>query len=168
MSSELRQMSHRLHPSTLDILGLIDTLNGLCQEFRAQHRMEVSFVHHYVPEHLSTEVSACLFRVVQEALANIHRHSGSATAHIRLEIGADRAILEIEDGGRGIIEGEMSALPEDLRSVGVGIPGMLARVQQLGGVLTIRSGSGGTIVRVVVPLVKQAARNRACNASLAQ
>jgi signal transduction histidine kinase len=92
---------------------------------------------------LPQDVETAVFRVVQECLANIYRHSGSSTARLRLARGPSSLVLEVEDAGHGIRDDAPS---------GVGIASMRERVQQLGGSLEIASHPGGTIVRATIPL----------------
>lgn len=96
---------------------------------------------------LPTEIELALFRVVQECLTNIHRHSGSKNARIRMTRNADVVSLEIEDEGKGIPEAKLAGLKGGQCS-GVGIAGIRERVRHLGGALNIRSNNTGTTICV--------------------
>jgi signal transduction histidine kinase len=101
---------------------------------------------------LTSEARVALFRIVQEALSNIHRHSGSKTARVRLAREGAEAVLEVADDGRGIPTpsgGGPQVLP------GVGLASMRERAHHLGGRLEIHSGTTGTLVRAFVPLAKE-------------
>jgi two-component system NarL family sensor kinase len=102
-------------------------------------------------DRLQREVEADLFRIVQESLSNVHRHSGSNTASVRLEKQTSQVVLQIRDEGRGIQPRVTPSETED-PTVGVGIPSMRQRLRQLGGHLTIESNSQGTVVTATVPL----------------
>ena len=108
--------------------------------------MSVRFPHH---------VELALFRVVQESLANVHRHSGSSTARIGLIRGSEQTTLEVSDRGRGIAKEMLSKTDGTSGAVGVGIAGMQERLEQLGGRLEIDSDCQGTTVRAIVPLYEE-------------
>jgi signal transduction histidine kinase len=100
---------------------------------------------------LPEDLELGLFRVVQESLTNIQRHSGSFTAKLQLNRNPGKILLEVSDTGRGIFAGEPEHEGRFPLSKGVGIPSMEERVKQIGGRLEIKSSSNGTIVRVAVP-----------------
>jgi len=140
---EIRTVSYLLHPPGLDELGLASALSGYIGGFiqRSGIRVEVD-----VPPDLGRlpqAVETTVFRLVQECLTNIHRHSGSSTARVRLVRKPSNLVLEVEDAGRGIRGNAPS---------GVGIASMRERVQQLDGWLEIASNPGGTTVRATIPL----------------
>ncbi|MBO0800216.1 MAG: hypothetical protein J2P31_15455, partial [Blastocatellia bacterium] len=106
-------------------------------------------------ERLPSDVEIALFRVVQESLTNIHRHSGSDSASIRLEREPQQLVLQITDRGCGMpgsVKSAGSSDKDETPLLGVGIPGMRQRIRQLGGVLEIKSSGRGTTVKVTVPL----------------
>jgi signal transduction histidine kinase len=155
---ELRTMSYLLHPPLLDEAGLKLALphyvEGLCQRSGLAIDLDIS------PKigRLPAEVELALFRVVQEALANVARHSGSATARIRLAPGIARGghsvILTIEDPGRttsGIMGRSGLARQQTRFSGGVGLASMRERLHQIGGWLELDSSAGGTTVTAIVP-----------------
>lgn len=147
---EIRTLSYLLHPPLLDQLGLASALRWYARGFESRSGISVSLT---VPEdmdRLSAAVESALFRVVQEALTNIHRHSGSATAAIQLTQSAEETVLEISDKGKGMRPNAASDSACDLTYLGVGISGMRVRLHQLGGELQIRSMGQGTTIRAVV------------------
>ena len=147
---ELRTFSYLLHPPMLDDRGLAPALAGYAEGFADRSGIAVKL--ELTPDlgRLPKEVELMLFRVVQESLTNIHRHSGSRTATIRLARYPQDVVLEVRDQGQGIANVDRDGAP-DVR-IGVGIAGMRERVRQIGGRLQIRSRPGGTDVEVVVPL----------------
>jgi signal transduction histidine kinase len=148
---ELRSLSYLLHPPDLEELGLALALRSWADGFGARSGIGVD-VELDDPGRMDWEVATALFRIVQESLANIQRHSGSPTATIRLKASETEIRLEVEDAGRGIpasvLEGDGADGPHRL---GVGILGMRERAHQLGGALDIRSNGAGTTVGVVLP-----------------
>ena len=149
MSRQLRTMSYLLHPPLLDEVGLPSALKWYAEgyEKRSAIRMELDVS----PEfgRLSQDMEIALFRVAQECLTNIHRHSGSATALIRLKRNSENVMLEVCDQGKGIPSTRLS----DGKVVpGVGMMGIEERVQQFGGKTDIVSSEAGTTVGITIPL----------------
>jgi PAS domain S-box-containing protein len=148
---EVRSMSYLLHPPLLDEMGLSSALrnyvDGWARRSGVATRLEIS---PSLPR-LPGEAETALFRIVQECLTNIQRHSGSATAEVRLMADAESVVLEVADRGHG--SERLATLPgnEANPTLGVGVAGMKERVRQLGGRLMIESGGTGTTVRVVLP-----------------
>jgi PAS domain S-box-containing protein len=153
MSREIRTLSYLLHPPLLDDLGLTSTLKEYVQGFSERCGIETQLFLDTEFDRLPQPIEIALFRIVQESLANIQRHSGSPSAQIRLTRGNSLLKLEVLDFGRGFYEGA-TADGEGSRPprFGVGIPGMRERMAQLGGRLEIISGSTGTVVRATIPL----------------
>jgi signal transduction histidine kinase len=104
---------------------------------------------------LPSDIEMALFRVVQEALSNVHRHSTSDTASIRLEHRNGDIVLQIKDRGKGLAIDDHGPDTNGAVSLGVGIPGMKQRLRQLGGTLDISSNQTGTTVSAVVPIEKE-------------
>ncbi len=146
--SELRTLSYLLHPPMLDELGLASALRWYAQGLEKRSGIAVSVDAPRVPR-LPADIETTIFRIVQEGLSNVHRHSGSRVAQVALSATTEQVNLEIADEGNG-----MSAHLADRgpASLGVGIPGMRLRVQQLNGSLEIESGSKGTKIRVSIPI----------------
>ena len=156
--TEIRTLSYLLHPPFLDENGLVSALRWYANGFAERSGISVDLE---LPDsfgRLPRDTETALFRIVQEALINIHRHSGSETASIRLRRDAETLVLEIEDRGCGIPNAALREMMRGGGDVGVGIAGMSERVEQLGGCLDIASsdrGVTGTVVRVRLPLVKE-------------
>ncbi|MBZ5596011.1 MAG: PAS domain S-box protein [Acidobacteriia bacterium] len=147
---ELRTLSYILHPPMLDDRGLASALGGYVEGFAARSGIAVKLDLPPNLGRLPREVELMLFRIVQESLTNIHRHSGSRTATIRMARYPHDVVMEVRDQGNGI--GTLERDGEQGARVGVGIAGMRERVRQIGGRLKIRSRPGGSDVEVVVPL----------------
>ena len=152
MSRQIRTLSYLLHPPLLDELGLASAIKEYAQGFsdRSGIRLAVDLQEDF--RRLSQEAETALFRIVQESLTNIQKHSGSRTASIRLSGDEAAVMLEIQDQGRGMAAGADRKRDEPGARFGVGILGMRERMTQLGGELHIESGSSGTIVRARVPV----------------
>jgi PAS domain S-box-containing protein len=150
---DIRTLSYLLHPPLLDERGLAAAVrwfaDGFTQRSGVQVRLEVPPDLQRLPE----EIEMALFRIVQEGLANIHRHSGSSTATIRLMMDQSHVQLEMQDAGKGLPKPRSDGYVAPL---GVGITGMRERVKQLGGQMKIESGSRGTTVSVTLPLTRPA------------
>lgn len=151
---EIRTLSYLLHPPLLDHAGLVSALQWYVEGFTKRSGIHVDIITPGEIGRLPSEVETALFRIVQESLTNIHRHSGSSTASIRLERRDGQVILQIKDQGAGI-RFEETETPEDFRSVGVGVGGMRQRLRHMGGRLEITSNSQGTTITAVVPLVRE-------------
>ncbi len=146
---EVRTISYLLHPPLLDDAGLESALRWFVDGFVERSDISVSLE---LPPHLGrlpTELETAFFRVVQECLTNIHRHSGSTSASIRIVQEPTQIRLEVSDQGKGISPG---LDPAPSGRPGVGISGMQERLRQLGGRLEIQSGREGTTVVAIVPL----------------
>jgi signal transduction histidine kinase len=145
ISNELRTTSYLLHPPLLDEMGLRAGLRWYIGGFKERSKIEVSLD---MDEnlHFPADMEMMVFRVVQECLTNIHRHSGSATAAISLHNSGQKLTLEIRDEGKGIAPDKLAG------GLGVGLRSMRERVKGFGGDLEITSGGTGTVVQAVVPL----------------
>jgi PAS domain S-box-containing protein len=145
VSREIRTISHLLHPPLLDVAGLASALRWYVDGFSERSHIKVDLD---IPNdfgRLPDEMEIAIFRIVQECLTNIHRHSGSPTATIRLIQEGERLTVQVQDHGRGIPLEKQRALIESGLG-GVGFAGMRERLRQLGGTLEIRSGGTGTLV----------------------
>jgi len=156
MSRQIRTLSYLLHPPLLDELGLASAVKEYAHGFseRSGIRLEVGVSPGF--GRLPQDAETALFRIVQESLANIQRHSGSPTARIRLDGKPARIVLEVSDQGHGIPEARGKKLKEPGGRFGVGIVGMRERMAQLGGTLEIESSKSGTTVRATLPLKAEA------------
>ncbi len=157
-TQDLRTTSYLLHPPELDIIGLAGATRSFARGFSKRTGIRTLVTISPQLERLSQDVETALFRILQESLTNVHRHSGSPTAEIKL-LSADGYVLqEIRDFGCGMTSAGASSNPD--APLGVGIAGMHARVRQLGGIMQIDSDSRGTVVRVKVPLTPLSAGDR--------
>ncbi len=144
LGDDLHSLSHRLHSSTLDTLGLVVGLRSLCREFAAKQGIEVNFTSEDIPQNVRPDVALCLFRITQEGLQNLKKHSGTKRAQLSLRHMGDRLFLSLRDEGIGFDKTEKP---------GLGILSMQGRARLLGGEFEIHSKPGeGTRIEVWVPL----------------
>jgi PAS domain S-box-containing protein len=151
VSREIRTISHLLHPPLLDEAGLASALRWYTEGFAKRSRIAVNLEIPSDIGRLPNDAEIAMFRVVQECLTNIHRHSESDTATIRINAEDDRVTLQVQDQGKGISPEKLEKLTRTGR-VGVGFGGMRERLRQLGGSLEVRSNEDGTLVSAVLPL----------------
>jgi PAS domain S-box-containing protein len=152
--TEIRTLSHLLHPPFLDEVGLVSALEEYVHGFGKRSNIRVTLDLPGEMVRLPREYEMCLFRIVQECLTNIHRHSGSATGQVRLSRIPGEVDLEVTDQGCGISP-EIQEKFFAGKSTGVGLQGMRERVRQIGGSLQIESNGIGTSVLVVLPIQDQ-------------
>ncbi len=148
--SEVRTISYLLHPPLLEELGLTGVLPWYVSGFSERSRIKVTLD---VPKgmgRLPKELELGLFRIVQECLTNVHRHSNSPSASISLSFANKQVRLKVEDQGKGMTATNMESDNQG-RTAGVGLSGIRERVANLGGHMQIRSGDWGTAVEVVFP-----------------
>jgi signal transduction histidine kinase len=157
LSKELRTMSYLLHPPLLDEAGLPSALRWYVEGFSERSGIVVTLSIDPALPRLSQDVEMTIFRIVQESLTNIHRHSGSKAAVINVLHDGMSMRVEIQDSGRGITQlDSVSNMPV---RVGVGIQGMQERVRQLNGQFEIQSGQKGTRVIATLPSRSLAAQD---------
>jgi PAS domain S-box-containing protein len=147
--NKVRSMSYLLHPPLLDESGLLAALHWYLEGIKARTGLQISF--DYKPRlfpRLPREVETAVFRVIQESLTNIYRHSGSADARIEIQQDSDRVKVRIRDFGKGISDASQFGF-----NSGVGISGMKERVKQLNGDLRISRAEPGTLVEASVPIL---------------
>jgi len=147
---ELRALSYLLHPPTLERLGLSHTLRRFAAGFARRTKIRVDQAIQDDVVCRSREVATALLRVAQEALINVYHHADATSVAIRLAAADGRLTLEVEDDGKGLGRPNMTDL-EDVDTLGVGIPGMRARVRQFHGELEIQSRENGVLVRATIP-----------------
>jgi PAS domain S-box-containing protein len=150
-SREIRTISHLLHPPLLDMAGLASALRWYVDGFSERSNIHCTLE---IPSDLGRFPDAleiAIFRIVQECLTNIHRHSKSATAAIHLDAGGNCLTVQVQDRGQGIPPEKQRHIVGSGRS-GVGFGGMRERLRQLGGTLEIQSDGNGTVVTAVLPL----------------
>jgi signal transduction histidine kinase len=145
MRIQVRTISYLLHPPLLDELGLVSALRGLAEGFSERSGIEVRLQIDDEFCKLPSEMEISIYRIVQECLTNIHRHSGSPTAKIRVERHAAGIEVGVEDNGKGIAD------EKNAGGSGVGLSGMRERATLLGGTLEIKSNDEGTIVIARLP-----------------
>lgn len=150
--SETRTLSHLLHPPLLDELGFAAAAKWYVEGFAKRSGIHISLELPPALERLPDAAEVVLFRVLQEALTNIHRHSKSPQAEIQLGISDVEISLQVKDHGRGISSEMLERIQKTGGATGVGLSGMRERVSEMGGRLEISSDSQGTLVRVTVPV----------------
>jgi PAS domain S-box-containing protein len=153
LSKELRTMSHLLHPPLLDEVGLSSALQWYVDGFAKRSGIATALELAADFGRVNSDLEIAIFRVVQECLTNVHRHSGSSKAVIRLGRSNGAIFLEIQDEGKGIAP-EKKSLLLGSGPLGVGLRGMRERVLQLGGALEIESKDTGTTVRAMFPVAQ--------------
>jgi two-component system, NarL family, sensor kinase len=139
-------ISHLLHPPVLDELGLPACLRRYVEDFKKRSRIHVELETGMEIGRLPLQIETHLFRVAQEGLSNILRHSGSLNAIVRLHRQADEVVLEVEDFGAGITATATAAVSDGAGKGGIGILGMQERLRKIGGQLEIRSNNQGTLL----------------------
>jgi signal transduction histidine kinase len=157
LSMEIRTISHLLHPPLLDEIGLLPAIKTFADGFGERSNIKVAV--ELAPEigRLSPHIEISVFRIVQECLTNVYRHSGSKTACIRLSLNQGKMlVVEVSDEGKGMTPGD-SMVRAPGNGAGVGMSGMRERVRELGGALDIQSGENGTRVTVRFPISAVAA-----------
>jgi signal transduction histidine kinase len=161
---QVRSISYLLHPPLLDEIGLQSALQFYLEGFSKRSGIEVSL--ETKPSNfprLAPDMETALFRIVQEAVTNVFRHSGAREAWITLEKDEHRVLGTIRDSGKGITDEVLDERPDRL---GVGIGGMRQRVKEFGGELRITSANPGTSVQVVFPIEPEARESRGGVASV--
>jgi len=158
MTTDIRTMSHLLYPPLLDEVGLESALTEYVNGFSDRSGVQVSLDLPAAIGRLDRDYELSLFRIVQECLTNIHRHSGSKTASIRIVRDDAALLLEVRDEGRGMTAERLSEIQS--RGSGVGIRGMRERTLQLSGTMSIESDRSGTRILVVIPTSNNVSRER--------
>ena len=151
---EVRTISYLLHPPLLDQLGLTPALRSYIDGFSKRSGILVTVDEEEGLGRFPTEVELALFRVVQESLANVHRHSGSRTADVRIMKTRESVTVEISDKGCGISDDVLAGIQRGAVGPGMGVAGMRERLRQLGGNLELESDSRGTTIRATAPVGK--------------
>ena len=146
LSEDVHSLSRQLHPSILDDLGLVDALRSECAQFHKREGITVRYQTDNAPADLSRDTALCLYRIAQEALRNVARHSKSRLVEVSLMGTAEEVLLTVSDGGQGFD-------PDGERShPGLGLASMQERASLIGAELSIQSHAGqGTTISVLVP-----------------
>ena len=150
--NQVRTLSYVLHPPILEEAGLLEAIRDYVAGFTRRSGVQVELELTSGLGRRTRDVELALFRVVQEGLTNIHRHSGSQKAKIRIDRDTDDLILEISDRSNGCLSSSSKHAPRPVFHFGVGIHNMQERVNLMGGRFEIDSTSRGTIVRVTIPV----------------
>jgi signal transduction histidine kinase len=147
LGADIHTLSHHLHPLTLERLGLVPAISAFCKEFTAQHRIKVTFSHDEPSRSVPPDVALCLFRIVQEALRNVSKHSRAAEAQVALTRQNQHLHLSISDNGTGFD-------PDEERcKQGLGLFSMEERASLIGARLKLRAEPGeGTQIEVWTPI----------------
>lgn len=149
--TEVRTMSYLLYPPMLEEIGLRAAIPWYLEGFTKRSGIQTSLDISQACERMPRDVELAIFRILQESLTNVHRHSGSKQADIRVHCEPAVVTLEVRDSGTGIPEDVLAPCRDSLGTLGVGLRGMNERVNQLGGTLELRSTPEGTIVVASIP-----------------
>ena len=147
---EVRTVSHLLHPPLLDESGLFSAVRWYAEGFSERSGVKLVLELDEQKNRFGRDVETGLFRIVQEALTNVHRHSGAEVVHIRITSADGRATLSIQDDGKGIPSDALRMTPNGRQ--GVGLSSMRERSALLGGTFNVETNSRGTLIVVSVPL----------------
>lgn len=148
---EIRTTSFLLHPPLLDEVGLASAVRWFVEGFSKRSQIRVDCEIDEKAERLPQNIELVLFRILQESLTNVHRHSRATSASIRLIHDDSGVKLEISDNGCGVAQDQLKHFDESPGNTGVGIAGMRERVRELGGQLVIQTSSAGTTITVALP-----------------
>jgi PAS domain S-box-containing protein len=150
---EVQTVSYLLYPPMLDELGLKSAIAWYLDGFSKRSGIQANFQAPRDLQRLPRDVELALFRVLQESLTNIHKHSGSPTAQVRIVSAADSVVLEVSDRGKGLPSSVLEESEKEWSgSMGVGLRGMNERLRHLNGKLHITSGPAGTRLQAVIPI----------------
>ena len=149
---EIRTMSYLLHPPLLDEIGFACAAEWFIEGFAKRSGIDVTADLASDDKRLPMNIEIALFRVLQESLTNVHRHSGASEASVTFRRQPNAAILEVRDFGSGIPAERLVRLRETSAETGVGLAGMRERLNELNGHLEIDSDDQGTVLRAIVPL----------------
>ena len=149
---EIRTMSYLLHPPLLDEVGFNCAAEWFIEGFAKRSGINVKLHIEPIRDRLPMRIEIVLFRVLQESLTNVHRHSGASEVSVCFQRLPDKLILEIRDYGRGIPADRLDRLRQASAETGVGLAGMRERLLEMNGRLEIESDGNGTIMRAIVPL----------------
>jgi signal transduction histidine kinase len=152
---QVRSLSHLLHPPLLDEVGLLSAVHWYLDGLSKRSGIETSLdVRPREFPRLTAELETAIFRIIQEALTNVYRHSGAQKAWVTLEQSDNRVLVKIRDDGKGIDHPVVELRPG---SIGIGIGGMSQRAKEFGGELKLANADPGTLVVVAIPALTLAA-----------
>jgi PAS domain S-box-containing protein len=147
LSSDLHSLSHQLHSTKLELLGLVSALRGLCEELGAKFKIQIEFAERGIASEIPKDVALCLFRVAQEALGNVVKHSRAKQAHVELTATSNGIRVRVVDAGVGFDPAVRNG------SAGLGLVSMRERLRLIGGGLSVQSAPmRGTEILAAVPL----------------
>ena len=158
LSRQIRTISHLLHPPLLDEVGLTSALKWYVEGFAERSKIQVSLDLPADFCRLPAEMETAIFRIVQECLTNVHRHSDSSTAAVRITNVANQLRVEVRDTGKGIPSEKQSEMA-CAGKTGVGMRGMRERLRQFGGQLEVISAPGQTVVAATLPIAEVRAKS---------
>lgn len=150
--SEVRTLSYLLHPPTMDSAGFASAARWYVEGFGQRSGLQVTLDAPNDLGRLPDAIELALFRVLQETLTNVHRHSGASAAHVLIWEDAEQVVLDVRDNGCGMPEELLSHFRATGAGMGVGLAGIGERLRELGGELKLESDSSGTLVRVTIPV----------------
>jgi signal transduction histidine kinase len=159
IGADLHTLSHQLHSTTLENLGLVPAVGGLCKEFAAQQAIKIDFMSDDIPHLVSPNTALCVFRIVQEGLRNAKKHSGAEQVRVCLQRSGNRLTVSVRDEGRGF------DMRDSHRKQGIGLRSMKERARLLSGEFKIQSVPGrGTTIEAWIPLASRenGAKDHAC------
>jgi len=153
--SDMRTLSYLLHPPLLDEVGFDSAARWYVEGFSERSGIEVKMNVNIPMKRLPEAVELAFFRILQEALTNVHRHSGSRQVEVDLSAPSRSVVLEVKDYGCGLPQGLLDRFQKTGTGAGVGLAGIRERLKELGGELIVLSGPSGTTLRAAIPLTGQ-------------
>ncbi len=150
--AEVRTLSYLLHPPTMDAVGIASAARWYVEGFGLRSGLKLILDAPNDPVRLPDAIELALFRVLQEALTNVHRHSGASMAEILIRRSSGQVILEVKDNGRGMEQEMLDRFREAGTGTGVGLMSMHERARELGGKVRIESNGTGTSIRITIPV----------------
>jgi signal transduction histidine kinase len=148
---EVRTISYLLYPPMLEEVGLRSAIPWYIDGFSKRSGIQVESQIDPGLGRLSRDAELAIFRILQESLTNVHRHSESSTATVRLGLDGETVYLEVSDQGKGISPSVLEPGEDSSNTLGVGLRGMIERMRQLGGSLDLSSDERGTTIRASMP-----------------
>ncbi len=150
--AEVRTLSYLLHPPTMDAVGIASAARWYVEGFGLRSGLKLTLDAPEDPVRLPDAIELALFRVLQEALTNVHRHSGASAANVLIRRSSGCVILEVSDNGRGMDQEVLNRFRETGAGTGIGLMSMHERARELGGKIELESDGAGTAVRITIPI----------------
>jgi signal transduction histidine kinase len=150
--AEVRTLSYLLHPPTMDAVGIASAARWYVEGFALRSGLKLTLDAPDDPVRLPDAIELALFRVLQETLTNVHRHSGAAAADVLIRRKPGEVTLEVRDNGRGMEQEVLDRFRQAGTGTGVGLMSIHERARELGGKVQIESSSAGMSVRITIPL----------------